>query len=147
MIKTTKNSKITDSFGESLEKSEAPEQTEEAKIVGTPYYMAPEMLDGKGLDQPAIDYWALGVICFELLVGYPPFLSNDLNEIFDLIRKRKIPWEELQSPDDEEEDEDVISPEAKDLINGLLTLDPANRLGSDSVDNIKRHPFFKGSIP
>lgn len=114
----------------------------EVRIVGTPDYMAPEMLEGKGLDQPTIDYWALGVIFFELIVGIPPFNASSIEEIFQNIKANKIPWEDLVGEDGEE----AVTEDAKSLITELLTSDPTKRLGYDSVETIKSHKFFKGSL-
>lgn len=117
------------------------ERQSEGRIVGTPDYMAPEMLEGKGLDQPAIDYWAVGVILFELIVGIPPFNASTIEEIFSNIRANRVPWDDLIG----ENGEEVITPEAKSLIEGLLNSDPSQRLGSSSAESIKAHSFFDGS--
>lgn len=52
------------------------------RIIGTPDYIAPEILEGKGLSSPAIDFWSIGVILFELLVGVPPFNDSSVETIF-----------------------------------------------------------------
>lgn len=114
----------------------------EARAVGTPDYMAPEMLKGKGLDQPTIDYWAVGVIFFELIAGIPPFNASTVEEVFENIRNIRIPWNDLV----DEEGEEVISPEAKKLILDLLTANPEQRLGAQGVDEIKNHIFFAGIL-
>ena len=113
----------------------------EGRIVGTPDYMAPEMLEGKGLDQPTIDYWALGILFFELIVGIPPFNANSIEQIFEKIKENRIPWEDVV----DDEGQEVITPEAKNLIEALLTSDPQKRLGAGSVDKIKSHKFFEGN--
>lgn len=64
---------------------------ERVRIVGTPQYMAPEMTLGKGLDKPAVDYWALGIILFELLTGSTPFDGDTPEEMFENIRNNKVP--------------------------------------------------------
>ena len=104
--------------------------------------MSPEMIEGKGLDLPTIDYWALGVIFFELIVGVPPFNDETIEKVFQNIKDNRVPWDSLITEDGEE----LISQEAKSLILGLLESNPNDRLGSDSVDDIKYHPFFAGSI-
>lgn len=104
--------------------------------------MAPEMLEFKGLDQPAIDYWALGVIFFELIVGIPPFNAQTVDEVFSNIKNHKIPWADLVDEDGEE----AVTPEAKDLIMSLLNPDPLKRLGSQAVSDIKNHIFFTGNF-
>ncbi len=104
--------------------------------------MSPEMLDGKGLDLPTIDFWALGVILFELVIGIPPFNDSTVERVFSNIRNHSIPWSELVTEDGQQ----VLSPEARSLIEGLLEPDPYQRLGADSIEDIKSHPFFEGSL-
>ena len=113
--------------------------TEARGGCGTPDYMAPEMLEGKGLKSPAIDYWAVGVILFELIVGIPPFNDDTVEKVFQRIKKLQIPWDELATTED---GTSPISPAAKNLIDALLNPDPDKRLGSRSIDDIKSHEFF-----
>lgn len=114
----------------------------EARVVGTPDYMSPEMIEGRGLDLPTIDYWALGVIFFELIVGIPPFNAPSVDEVFSNIRQIKIPWDDLIGDGGEQ----VVSDTAKSLILDLLNPEPTTRLGSGSVDEIKSHSFFDGNV-
>ncbi|XP_024383390.1 uncharacterized protein [Physcomitrium patens] len=102
--------------------------------VGTPDYIAPEVLLKKGYGMEC-DWWSLGAIMFEMLVGYPPFYSDD-----PMHTCRKIVhWRtHLKFPD-----EAKLTPEAKDLIRRLLC-DVDHRLGSRGGDDIKAHPWFKG---
>lgn len=116
------------------------ETKKEGRIVGTPDYMPPEMLEGRGLDRPTIDYWALGVILFELLIGIPPFNADTIDKVFSNIKNYKIPWEDIV----DEEGEEIISADAKNLVLSLLNPDPNKRLGAVSVQDIKSHPFFQG---
>lgn len=64
-------------------------------IIGTPDYIAPEILSGKGGNSPSVDWWALGVMFFEFIVGIPPFNSETIEETFENIRGLKIPWESI----------------------------------------------------
>lgn len=82
---------------------EKPAKPERVRIVGTPQYMAPEMTLGEGLDNPAVDYWALGVILFEMLIGCTPFDGDTHQEIFKNIRANKVPWDLVQIGYDEDE--------------------------------------------
>jgi len=108
------------------------------RIVGTPDYMAPEIINGDDCDNKAIDWWSMGVILYELLVGIPPFNASTVEEIFENINKMKIEWPPIG------DGEDCICPYAVDLIKKLLNPDPKKRLGSqDDAEEIKRHPFFK----
>jgi serine/threonine kinase 38 len=101
--------------------------------VGTPDYIAPEVFGQLGYDE-LVDWWSLGVILFEMLVGYPPFYSEDSSVTCQKI----MSWKKvLRIPP-----EPVLSPEAVDLILKLLR-DPSDRLGCRGVEEIKRHPFFK----
>ena len=63
------------------------------RLIGTPDYMAPEIIQGLSVNNPGIDWWSLGIILFEFLCGGPPFNADSPEEIFDNIVKRKIPWE------------------------------------------------------
>lgn len=99
--------------------------------VGTPDYIAPEVFMQKGYTQEC-DWWSVGCIMYEMLVGYPPFCSDTPAETYRKIMNWK---ETLVFPSDVE-----ISPVAKDLISGLLC-DVKNRL---TLEEIKAHPFFDG---
>lgn len=98
---------------------------------GTPDYLSPEIILGLP-HGPPVDYWALGVILYEMLVGFPPFNDDTVDAIFSNILARNILW-----PDGEK----GISNEAMDLIDRLLDQDPATRL---NWEGIVRHPFFDG---
>ncbi|CAI5760404.1 unnamed protein product [Candida verbasci] len=115
-----------------------PESTESKKFVGTPDYLAPETIEGVGQSE-ASDWWSIGCILFEFLYGYPPFHSDTPEKVFNNILNCNIDWPNL-SP---EEDLNYCTPEAKDLIERLLTLNPEQRLGSNGADEIKQHPYFK----
>ncbi|XP_050219383.1 uncharacterized protein LOC126669859 [Mercurialis annua] len=101
--------------------------------VGTPDYIAPEVLLKKGYGVEC-DWWSLGAIMYEMLVGYPPFYSDD-----PVTTCRKIVhWRNhLKFPE-----EARLTPEAKDLICRLLC-DVEKRLGTLGADQIKAHPWFK----
>lgn len=102
--------------------------------VGTPDYIAPEVLMKKGYGMEC-DFWSVGAIMYEMLVGYPPFYSDD-----PMTTCRKIVyWRTfLRFPP-----EVHVSPEAKDLIQRLLC-DAENRLGTQGIAELKAHPFFRG---
>ncbi|CAH9051214.1 unnamed protein product [Cuscuta epithymum] len=102
--------------------------------VGTPDYIAPEVLLKKGYGMEC-DWWSLGAIMYEMLVGYPPFYSD---EPMSTCRKI-VNWKShLKFPE-----EAKLSPEAKDFISKLLC-NVNHRLGSKGTNEIKAHPWFKG---
>jgi len=102
--------------------------------VGTPDYIAPEIFQRQGYGNEC-DWWSLGAIMFECLVGYPPFCSENPHETY----KKILAWRDfLYFPDDIR-----LSKEAEDLIRRLLCA-PEDRLGRQSAEQIKSHPFFAG---
>ena len=98
-------------------------------IKGTPYYIAPEVL--KEVYDEKCDIWSIGVIFYVLLCGYPPFNGDKDIEIMQNVQRGQFFFPE--------EEWDVISPEAKDLIRKMLTYDPAKRI---SAKDILLHPWF-----
>ncbi|KAL7373491.1 hypothetical protein ABVT39_007625 [Epinephelus coioides] len=104
---------------------------EGAPILGTPDYLAPELLLGKPHDF-MVDWWALGVCLFEFLTGVPPFNDETPQLVFQNILNRDIPW-----PEDEEE----LSINSRNAIEILLTMDMTKRAG---LKELKCHPLFEG---
>ncbi|KAI5245310.1 serine/threonine-protein kinase LATS2 [Manis pentadactyla] len=101
-------------------------------LVGTPNYIAPEVLLRKGYTQ-LCDWWSVGVILFEMLVGQPPFLAPTPTE----TQLKVINWENtLHIPAQVQ-----LSPEARDLITALCCA-ADRRLGRNGADDLKAHPFF-----
>jgi len=110
------------------------------RLIGTPDYMAPEIILGQSITNYSIDWWSLGVLLFEFLCGAPPFNDDSPEKIYDNIVNLKVPWDQITIG----HGEDCMSPEAADLIKKLLVLDHTQRLGANGASEIKCHPFFKG---
>ena len=100
--------------------------------VGTAFYVAPEVLKKKGYSQE-IDWWSVGVIFYEMLVGYAPFYAEETQEVINKVLG-KI-WEVPE--------EIKLSKEALDFMKRMMS-DPNERLGKNGPEEIKSHPFFKG---
>ncbi|WCJ35156.1 Protein kinase superfamily protein [Euphorbia peplus] len=113
------------------------QQTEELShhsAVGTPDYLAPEILLGTEHGYAA-DWWSVGIILFELITGIPPFSAERPEVIFDNILNGKIPWPPVP---------ESMSYEAQDLIDRLIAHDQNQRLGANGSAEVKAHPFFRG---
>ncbi|KAJ7322225.1 hypothetical protein JRQ81_018512 [Phrynocephalus forsythii] len=113
----------------SVRRGTAPVEGE--RILGTPDYLAPELLLSKAHGH-AVDWWALGVCLFEFLTGIPPFNDETPQQVFQNILKRDIPWPE---------GEEKLSDNAQSAIDILLTIDSSKRAG---LKELKRHPLFHG---
>lgn len=118
-------------FGLSKEGVKGTEFTQ--SFCGSVAYLAPEILRRSGHGR-TVDWYLLGVLLYEMLVGIPPYFDRDKYKLFDNIKRGP-----LQVPPD-------MPPNALDLIVQLLNRDPRKRLGSGPGDaeEIKAHPFFKG---
>ena len=101
--------------------------------VGTPDYIAPEVFIQKGYGQE-IDWWSLGVIMFEMMIGYPPFYSETSIETC----KKILDWKNNLIIRNEVN----ISEDAMDILKSLIN-DRDKRLGLHGADEVKKHPFFK----
>ncbi len=87
------------------------------------------------MDIEVVSQWALGVITYEFLYGIPPFHEETPEKVFENILSGHIEWHE---------DYVEVSPEARDFMQRLMTLDPTKRLGANGADEVKAHPFFAG---
>ncbi|KAK1316475.1 Serine/threonine-protein kinase AtPK2/AtPK19 [Acorus calamus] len=139
-----------------VQQKQKREQRQKQSAVGTPDYLAPEILLGMG-HGPTADWWSVGIILFELLVGIPPFNAEHpqpiqcwrysssqyihffteisvKEKIFDNIMNRDIPWPQIP---------EEMTYEAYDLIDKLLNENPIQRLGATGAGEVKQHAFFK----
>lgn len=105
-------------------------------FCGTPDYIAPEII----LYQPygkSVDWWAYGVLLYEMLVGQPPFDGEDEEELFAAITDHNVSYPK------------AMSKEAKEACKGFLTKNPVKRLGcgakgeDNGENNVRVHPFFR----
>jgi len=108
--------------------------TEKKKVLGTPDYIAPEVILGKDITK-AVDWWAIGIIAYEFMTGGLPFNDESPEKIFDNIVKKRIKWPSTI-------DENLSKPAVK-FIKDLMEYDPAKRSGSNGIKEIKEHEFFK----
>ncbi|KAJ1348841.1 hypothetical protein KIN20_004234 [Parelaphostrongylus tenuis] len=121
----------TSSSIESDEQLIGSESTRRATFVGTAQYVSPEMLRGDEVGPPC-DYWALGAIVFQMISGLAPFRAINDFHLMNKIQKLDFTFPP-NFPDI-----------AKDFVSKLLVLDPATRLGSSNLNELKCHEFFSG---
>eukprot|EP00045_Choanoeca_perplexa_P002752 m.26311 g.26311 ORF g.26311 m.26311 type:complete len:471 (-) comp11686_c0_seq1:128-1540(-) len=131
MLSAEGHIKITD-FGLAKEEIQYGDKT--TTFVGTPEYLAPEVIVDSEYGR-AVDWWGLGVIAYEMMAGVLPFNSRDYEKLFNLILTQKVEFPAHFSAD------------AQDCLGRLLDKEPSTRLGGGVRDGheIKEHPWF-GSI-
>lgn len=121
------------------------------KLKGTPDYIPPEVIAECRRDAheestqvptcytrrllEVIDWWAVGCLIYEFLVGCSPFSASNVEQVFKNIQKGEIEWPE---------GEDELPGPARDLITRLLTPNPHERLGFNGAEEVRMHPFFEG---
>ncbi|KAL4435092.1 hypothetical protein ABPG74_003585 [Tetrahymena malaccensis] len=128
LISSDGHIKLTD-FG--LSKEHVADFDVTKSFCGSPAYLSPEMLLGKGFSK-ASDIYGIGCVLYEMLTGQPPFFHEDIKQLYSGIKS-----EEPQLPK-------YLSNPAKSLITQLLKKNPKERLGYNSIQQIKSHEFFEG---
>ncbi|KAJ7993323.1 hypothetical protein DPEC_G00271230 [Dallia pectoralis] len=104
------------------------------QVCGTPEYIAPEVILRQGYGKP-VDWWAMGVILYEFLVGCVPFFGDTPEELFGQVVSDDIIWPN---------GEDALPADAQDMITRLLRQSPLDRLGTGGASEVKQHPLFLG---
>jgi len=122
--------KLTD-FG--MSKEGIRDNVSAQSMCGTPEYLAPEILEGKGHGR-AVDWYSLGALMFEMLTGMPPFYTRNRERLFEDIRSGELVYPKY------------VAQAAKEVLQALMLRDPSRRLGAGQEDGkeVRAHAFFAG---
>lgn len=134
----SKSSSATNFNVNSYATNESGELKTANSLVGTPDYVAPEIILNQN-HSFAVDYWSLGVMIYEMLYGIPPFHGENERETHRNILVCHVNFNS--------EPAIIVSQQAIDLIKNLLVIEPSHRLGYKSINEIINHPWFNGVDP
>jgi serum/glucocorticoid-regulated kinase 2 len=123
-------------------------------FAGTPKYLAPELILGKGYTR-SVDWWTLGVLLYEMLLGLPAFFEEDHQKMYQRSKPKPVvlplapPLDKPPGLSSAVISETLTFPptitgKARRILTGLLQKDPSQRLGANGAEEIKRHLFFHG---
>ena len=110
-------------------------QFSDKQVFGTPEYIAPEVILRQGYGKP-VDWWSMGIILYEFLIGCVPFFGDTPEELFAHTVNDDIEWPT--------EEDWPVPPEAKEIISALLMQNPLDRLGTAGSFDVKEHHYFFG---
>ena len=113
-----------------------------ADTSGTPCYMAPELFAEDGVYSTASDLWSLGCVLYELAVGNPPFVSNNFEELVEMIIWEDVPLSHRRTLE-KSNSQVTLSPQFQDLLHGLLQKQPQHRL---KWTEVLKHPFWDSRL-
>ena len=125
LLDTTGHIKVCDF---NLSKANVTKMKKATSFCGSPLYLSPEMLDPSGVDQRA-DIYGIGLLTYEIVTGKPAFKAENLQQLYERIKTNKI---DFNVPE--------LKGDLKDLLKKILVADPDKRI---SIEEIKRHPYFK----
>ena len=111
-----------------LAKAGITKQKKATSFCGSPMYLSPEMLDPEGVDQRC-DIYGIGLLIYEIVTDKPAYMAKNLNQLYEKIKANKINF-----------DLPELKGDLKDLLQKILVADPEKRI---SIEEIKRHPYFK----
>lgn len=126
--------------GDNNELAQMESSAHDNKIFGTLNYMAPEMFTNNYEITFAVDYWALGVLIFELYTNKVPFYDSNPKEIKNNIINLKINWSAIDNEENHSKFDNLD--DAIDLIKKFLVIDPEKRWGNENFEEIKKHNLF-----
>ena len=125
LLDTTGHIKVCDF---NLAKANVSKQKKATSFCGSPIYLSPEMLDPEGVDQRA-DIYGIGLLIYELVTDRPAYRAENLNQLYEKIKANQINFDLPQ-----------LNGDIKDLLQKILVANPDERI---SLEDIKRHPYFK----